>query len=473
MARRPLHSFLPLCLLPTFLLIGGAPGAKAESRPVDTKRFPRLTHIFLLPEERALLKELKDDKDRREFQKIFWARRDPTPGTPANEFEDNVRAVWKRADDIFSYPNQKGSETGCGQVLALLGRPEEALDKGDAGRTPKVDFRAKEGPERSPTPGPGRQFDNSAYIRDGAEREPETWVYRDRPGLPYSFTGAELRIAFDSECRFAEGGILAEDLRRAAAAFVTQPDITYSRGSDGHLVPLAASAASSGASAGARELLAAPRSDFPLAAEPKLLMRGPKGEAYVAGLIHTSAGAASAPARLSLAAQASDAAGQEVASAARDVTVRPEADGSLVASWGLSLKPGHYKVTVAALLPQPNKGSWRARSSSTPMSRRRAEPLTRATPTQRCSSGRRACTRASATYSPPRTPSWWSPRSTARRWTPPRGRPVSAPASASSRTAGRWRAAPRTCSPPRTPWPRSAPSRSPTTRRGPTWFAST
>jgi GWxTD domain-containing protein len=357
MARRLLHPFLPLCLLPTFLLVGGAPRAKAESRPVDTKRFPRLTHIFLLPEEQALLKELKDDKDRREFQKIFWARRDPTPGTPANEFEDNVRAAWKHADDIFSYPNQKGSETGCGQVLALLGRPEEALDKGDAGRTPKVDFRAKEGPERSPTPGPGRQFDNSAYIRDGAEREPETWVYRDRPGLPYSFTGAELRIAFDSECRFAEGGILAEDLRRAAAAFVTRPDITYSRGSDGHLVPLAASAASSGVSAGARELLAAPRSDFPLAAEPKLLMRGPKGEAYVAGLIHTSAGAASAPARLSLAAQASDAAGQAVASAARDVTVRPEADGSLVASWGLSLKPGHYKVTVAALLPQPNKGS--------------------------------------------------------------------------------------------------------------------
>jgi GWxTD domain-containing protein len=351
----PVRSLLPLVAL---LLAAGVPRGSAESPAVDTKLFPRLVRVLLLPEEAALLKELKDDKDRREFQKIFWGRRDPTPGTPANEFEDNVRAVWKHADDVFSYPNQKGSETGCGQVLALLGRPEEVRDKGDASRTPSVDFRAKEGPERAATPGPGRQFDNTAYLRDGAEREPETWVYRDRPGLPYAFTGAELRIAFDSECRFAEGGILAEDLHRAAAAFVTRPDLAYTRGSDGHLVPLAAAAAaSSGAGAGARELLAAPRRDFPLAAESKLLMRGPKGEAYVAGLVRAAAEVTGTPARLSLATQASDAAGQAVANAAREMAARPEADGSLVASWGLSLKPGRYRITVAALLPQPNKGS--------------------------------------------------------------------------------------------------------------------
>jgi GWxTD domain-containing protein len=360
MAARAPHPLRPLALLLTALLVGGASRAVADSPTVDTKRFPRLVHVFLLPEEQALLKELKDDKDRREFQKIFWARRDPTPGTPANEFEDHVRAVWKRSDVTFSYPNQKGSETGCGQVLALLGRPEEVLAKGDAVRTPAVSVGGKASSERGadPAPGPGRQFDNMAYLRDGAEREPETWVYRDRPGLPYKFTGAEIKIAFDSECRFAEAGMLAEDLRRAAATFVTRPDLAYDRGSDGRLVPLAAAAAaSSGASGGARALLSAPRTDFPLAVESKLLMRGPKGEAYVAGLVQASAGAASAPARLSLAAQASDAAGQPVASSARDMTARPEADGSLVGSWGLSLKPGRYKVSVAALLPEPDKGS--------------------------------------------------------------------------------------------------------------------
>jgi GWxTD domain-containing protein len=312
----------------------GTPGT-AEGPVVDTKRFPKLAHLLLLPEEQEVLKSLKDDQDRREFQKIFWARRDPTPGTPTNELEDVVRAVWKRADELFSYPNQKGSETGCGQVLVLLGRPEETRARGLT-----------------------RQFDNLAYLREGATREPETWVYRDRPALPYHFTSAELRVAFDSECRFAEGGIVAADLQRAAGALVTRPDLSYSQASDGRLVPLAAAAAaSSGAGAGARALLAAPRSDFPLVAETKLLMRGPKGDSYLAGLLRASAPASDAPVRFSVAAQAADAGGQIVSSALREVAATPEADGSLVASWGLALKPGRYTVTVATLLTAAGLGS--------------------------------------------------------------------------------------------------------------------
>jgi GWxTD domain-containing protein len=345
--EEPMASTVRRFWLSLSLLGVAAPLGAATSREVDTRRFPRLVRVLLLPDEAALLKELRDEKDRLVFQQIFWARRDPIPGTPANEFEDHVRAVWKHADEVFSYSNQKGSETGCGQVLALLGRPEEVLGKGDAIRTPAV--TVNQDGVNSPPPGSGRQYDNMAYLRDGATREAETWVYRDRSGLPYSFTGAELRIAMDPECRYAEdAGIVGDDLRRAASAFVTRPDLTYTRGSDGHLVPPAAGA---GTSASARELIAAPRTDFPLAAEPKLLLRAPKGEAYVAGLVQAPAGAATALARVSVAAQAADAAGQAVASTAREVTVAPQADGSLVASWGLSLKPGHYKVTVAALLP--------------------------------------------------------------------------------------------------------------------------
>src|SRR5512141_904561 len=144
-----------LMLSLSLLAVASAP-LGAASREVDTRRFPRLARILLLPEEATLLKELKDEKDRLEFQRIFWARRDPTPGSPANEFEDNVLAVWKHADDLFSYPNQKGSETGCGQVLALLGRPEEVVGTGDAIRTPSVGVTSRGGRERPPAPGAGR-----------------------------------------------------------------------------------------------------------------------------------------------------------------------------------------------------------------------------------------------------------------------------------------------------------------------------
>jgi GWxTD domain-containing protein len=305
--------------------------AAAEGPTVDTRHFPRLTHLFLLPEERELLKELKDDKDRREFQKLFWARRDPTPGTPANEFEDNVRGAWRQADELFSYPNQKGSETGCGQVLALLGRPEEVL-----------------GLEVQPT------FDSLRAIREGARRA-ETWIYRDRPGRPYAFTRAELRVAFDAECRFAEAGIVAHDLERAAAALVTRPELAYARGGDGRLLPLAAQ---SGGASGAAFLLATPRSDFPLGTETKLVLRAPRGEALVAGLARfPEPQTGGPPGGVTLAVRATDASGRTVASAARESAVAPATDGMAVASWGLSLKPGRFQLKVAVRRPDTGEGS--------------------------------------------------------------------------------------------------------------------
>jgi GWxTD domain-containing protein len=310
------------------LLAAGA-AAAAEGPPVDTRRFPRLARLFLLPDEESLLKELRDDADRKEFQRIFWARRDPTPGTTVNEFEDSVRSIWAQADELFSSPIEKGSETGCGIVLALLGRPEEIL-----GRTGGAPVR----------------FDNLSYVREGAAREPETWVYRDRPGRPFHFTRAELRVAFDSDCRFAEGGIVKEDLDRAAAVLVTRPELGYKRGSDGRLLPLAAAAPAAAGSAGARALFESPRTDFPLVAETKLSMRRPNGEAYVAGLLRVSAAATGGPAAFAVAAQARDASGAVVASAAREVTAPPSPDGAFLASWGLSLKPGRYKLALAALL---------------------------------------------------------------------------------------------------------------------------
>ena len=309
------------------------PTVRAEGPPVDAREFPKLVRLLLLPEEQSLLKELKDDKDRLEFQKIFWARRDPTPATPANELKDSIRAAWTRADEIFAMPHERGAVTGCGQVLALLGPPE--LVEGLETQT---------------------RFDNLQAAREGSRR-PETWTYRNRPGQPFSFTRAELRVAFDPECRFDEAGILLQDLRRAAQSKVARPEIAYQRGADRHLVPLASGAAGAAAAGDARALLGAPRQDFPLVAETTLVMRGAKGEAYVAGLLRASAAASGTPVSFSVAAQAVDAGGQVVASAARDVTALPEADGSLVASWGLSLKPGRYTLTVATLLTGPARGA--------------------------------------------------------------------------------------------------------------------
>jgi GWxTD domain-containing protein len=60
---------------------------------------------------------------RAKFIEDFWKRRDPTPGTPRNEFQEafNRRAVF--ADQAFATIDGLGSMTDRGKVFILLGEP--------------------------------------------------------------------------------------------------------------------------------------------------------------------------------------------------------------------------------------------------------------------------------------------------------------------------------------------------------------
>ncbi len=335
----------------SLLLLGlaASPALGTAAEPtIDTRRFPQLVRLLLLPEEEVVSKGLKDEKDRLEFQRIFWARRDPDPATPANDRRDAWVKGVARADALFATPGERGAHTGCGQVFLLLGDPREVTGRD------VVTYGAHPHGEGTTHDAGETTYRN---LKEGARR-PETWIYRSQGGDGFQFPGGELRIAMDEACRFAEGGLVLDELRRAARAWVVRPELDYRVGPDGHLVRLEALAAAGGGAAGARELLASPRTDFPLAVETKLVLRGPKGEAWAAGLVRLSPTApAPGPLRLSLVVQAADAGGQVVASAAREALVPVEADGSRLASWGLSLKPGRYAVTVAAFLPEPGNGS--------------------------------------------------------------------------------------------------------------------
>jgi len=79
--------------------------------------------VLLTPEEVKQFKEAKTDEEIAAFVKDFWARRDPTPGTPANEFAD---LFWKRvgeAEKQFQQTTDPGWMSDRGQVYLLLGRP--------------------------------------------------------------------------------------------------------------------------------------------------------------------------------------------------------------------------------------------------------------------------------------------------------------------------------------------------------------
>ncbi len=79
---------------------------------------------WLMTEDEATKwKTIKNDAEAAAFVDLFWARRDPTPGTPANEFRDEFNARVEFADQNFTQARKKGSMTDRGHILVVLGTP--------------------------------------------------------------------------------------------------------------------------------------------------------------------------------------------------------------------------------------------------------------------------------------------------------------------------------------------------------------
>ena len=85
---------------------------------------------IMTPQEQASWKQVKTDAEAQAFIDLFWARRDPTPGTPINEYRDNFDAAVKYADEHFGEGRRRGSLTDRGRVLVLLGAPTRVESSG-------------------------------------------------------------------------------------------------------------------------------------------------------------------------------------------------------------------------------------------------------------------------------------------------------------------------------------------------------
>src|SRR5262245_1527603 len=79
---------------------------------------------LLTREEDAAFKKLKTDDERKTFVTQFWEKRDPTPGTPANEFKDMYAHRLSVVDQRFGPPEGLGWEEDRGKTVLLLGPPD-------------------------------------------------------------------------------------------------------------------------------------------------------------------------------------------------------------------------------------------------------------------------------------------------------------------------------------------------------------
>lgn len=90
-----------------------------------------ITHITYAEERKVFLK-LTNDRDRDAFIKIFWLQRDPTPGTPANEFKTEIEKRFAYVNDFFRRGSPRpGWMTDQGRIYMILGKPnsQERFDE--------------------------------------------------------------------------------------------------------------------------------------------------------------------------------------------------------------------------------------------------------------------------------------------------------------------------------------------------------
>jgi GWxTD domain-containing protein len=298
--------------------------ARADKLDKEEKKWLDEVRPLMLPDEEKTFRDLKDKADRAEFQKIFWARRDPDLDTPDNEYQATYNSERAEVDRQFRVAGQSGSLTDCGRVYLLLGKPDEMKQDKQSGDAPSL-------------------------------RPPEVWTYRDRPGQ--TFAGGQVQIAFEKDCQLPQGARLSEQLNRVAEGKIAHPNLAYKKGPDGKIVKLVDQLPKPSP---AQALLKTPRQDFPVTTQNAMMLRSPEGATYVAGLVRAAgvpreAGAKVQP--VNVVVQAVDAQGKTAAQKDRLVNGEFADDGSVMASYGLTLRPGKYTLNVAVLDPKSGKGS--------------------------------------------------------------------------------------------------------------------
>jgi GWxTD domain-containing protein len=319
------HKTVPLAVLA--LCVAAPSVLLAQKLDKDQKKWLEDVKPIMLADEEKTYKDLKDKADREEFQKIFWARRDPNLETPANEYQAEYEAAKAAADTKYRIGGTPGSQTDCGRVVLLLGEPDEVK---------KI------------------QGDGPA-----ARRTAETWTFRDRPGL--KFKDGQVLIDLDENCQLPQGGRFGEQLARVGEAKIAQPNLGYKKGSDGKLVKLVDQLPKP---TPIMALLKTPRQDFAGSAKSALFLRSPGGASYVAGLARVDPNTVTVEdaggkktAKVVVGVQAVDAEGRNVGTSERDATAEVATDGGAVVSYGMALKPGKYTLNVGVLDPKTSKGT--------------------------------------------------------------------------------------------------------------------
>jgi GWxTD domain-containing protein len=97
----------------------------ADKGPGDKYReWLEITEYIILPQEKDVFLQLETDRDRDVFIRAFWRQRDPTPGTPQNEYREEHMARFLYANSRLKRATpREGWMTDMGRIHIVLGPP--------------------------------------------------------------------------------------------------------------------------------------------------------------------------------------------------------------------------------------------------------------------------------------------------------------------------------------------------------------
>jgi len=97
---------------------------KKKDLPQKYQKWLDLVEYIITPTEREIFLKLRNNRDRDSFIEMFWKQRDPTKGTPENEFKEEHIRRFNYANKYFKYGTPKeGWRTDRGRIYIILGPP--------------------------------------------------------------------------------------------------------------------------------------------------------------------------------------------------------------------------------------------------------------------------------------------------------------------------------------------------------------
>lgn len=113
--------------------------SSVKDLPAKYKKWLEEEVVYIItPKEKEIFLQLQTDKERDLFIEAFWAVRDPTPGTPQNEFKEEHYRRIEYANRYFGREGPRpGWMTDRGRVYIILGEPlDKEIHEGSPDVTP-------------------------------------------------------------------------------------------------------------------------------------------------------------------------------------------------------------------------------------------------------------------------------------------------------------------------------------------------